>query len=120
LLVQFELLLCVEDESDPAVKIVRQLQDRYPLVSCRLFSGGKSGIINPMVFNMAPAYDNATYDVVWICTSRIKGKLTESLVALTSFLKKTDFVVLIFLAELLDSGTVHVRLLFASASAGCN
>jgi ceramide glucosyltransferase len=74
LLVQFELLLCVEDESDPAVAVVRRLQDRYPTVNCRLFFGGKSGIINPMVFNMAPAYDHAANDVIWICTSRIKGE----------------------------------------------
>ena len=38
--------------------------------------GGKDGIINPMVHNMAPAYDNAQYEYVWISTSRIKGKST--------------------------------------------
>lgn len=36
-------------------------------------SGGKDGIINPMVHNMAPAYDNAQYEYVWISTSRIRG-----------------------------------------------
>jgi len=36
-------------------------------------SGGKEGIVNPMVFNMAPGYDNAQYEYVWISTSRIKG-----------------------------------------------
>jgi hypothetical protein len=77
LLVQYELLLCVEDESDPAVEVVRRLQDRHPTVSCRLFSGGKAGVLNPMVFNMAPAYENAAYDVVWVSTSRIKGKHRE-------------------------------------------
>lgn len=39
-----------------------------------LLEGGKEGIINPMVFNMAPAYENAKYPNIWISTSRIKGK----------------------------------------------
>ena len=40
-------------------------------------AGGKDGIINPMVHNMAPAYDNAKYEYVWISTSRIKGMHVE-------------------------------------------
>jgi len=36
---QFEILLCVQDELDPAVKIVRQLMEAYPLVNSRLFTG---------------------------------------------------------------------------------
>lgn len=39
-----------------------------------LLEGGKEGIINPMVCNMAPAYENAKYPNIWISTSRIKGK----------------------------------------------
>ena len=71
---QFELLLCVEDDQDPAVGVVQRLQARYPSVSCRLYVGGKQGVVNPMVYNMAPAYDAASYDIVWISTSRIKGR----------------------------------------------
>ncbi len=37
-------------------------------------SGGKDGILNPMVHNMAPAYEAASYNIVWISTSRIKGE----------------------------------------------
>lgn len=40
-----------------------------------LLEGGKEGIINPMVYNMAPAYENAKYPNIWISTSRIKGKV---------------------------------------------
>ena len=75
--VQFELLLCVEDDQDPAINVVQRLQQRYPAVSCRLYVGGKQGVINPMVYNMAPAYDAATYDIVWISTSRIKGDVVD-------------------------------------------
>ena len=44
-----------------------------------LFAGGKDGIVNPMVNNMVPAYDNAKYDTIWVSTSRIKGKMTAPL-----------------------------------------
>jgi len=63
----------VEDDQDPAVAVVQRLQQRYPAVECRLYIGGKQGVVNPMVYNMAPAYDAAKYDIVWISTSRIKG-----------------------------------------------
>lgn len=42
---QFEILFCVQDELDPAVKIVRQLMEAYPLVNSRLFTGGSLVII---------------------------------------------------------------------------
>ena len=48
----------------------------HPLITSlyTLFTGGKDGIINPMVNNMAPAYEKAQYEYVWISTSRIRGK----------------------------------------------
>jgi len=64
----------VEDDQDPAIAVVQRLQQRYPTVPCQLYVGGKQGVINPMVYNMAPAYDAASYDIVWISTSRIKGR----------------------------------------------
>jgi len=63
----------VEDENDPAIAVVQRLQQRHPSVDCRLYVGGKNGVINPMVYNMTPAYDAAVHDIVWISTSRIKG-----------------------------------------------
>jgi len=53
--------------------VIKNMQARYPTVDCRIFIGGKTGILNPMVYNMAPGYDAAKYDIVWISTSRIKG-----------------------------------------------
>ncbi|KAK3098358.1 hypothetical protein FSP39_018738 [Pinctada imbricata] len=70
---KFELLLCVPDDQDPAIKLVLHLKEKYPDVDCKLFTGGKKGIINPMVYNMAPGYENAKYKYVWISTSRIKA-----------------------------------------------
>lgn len=36
-------------------------------------TGGDSSVVNPMVSNMAPAYNAAKYELVWISTSRIRG-----------------------------------------------
>ncbi|KAI0208508.1 Ceramide glucosyltransferase-B [Lamellibrachia satsuma] len=89
---KFELLICVQDDQDPVITLVNKLKERYPTVECRIFMGGKNGILNPMVNNMAPAYEAARYDVIWVSTSRIKvntdilldmvGKLENPKVAL--------------------------------------
>lgn len=65
--------MCVADEQDPAVSVFERIQQRHPHVDSRLFTGGRDGIINPLVHNLAPAYDAAKYDIIWISTSRIKG-----------------------------------------------
>lgn len=70
---QIELLFCVEDDKDPAIGLVRRLREKYPKVDSHLFIGGKNGIINPLVHNMAPAYEAAKYKFIWISTSRIKA-----------------------------------------------
>jgi phage terminase large subunit-like protein len=46
------------------------------IVQC-LMAGGKDGILNPLVHNMAPAYEAARYDLIWVSTSRIAGETTE-------------------------------------------
>ena len=54
-------------------------------IDCHVFTwfvcmvtGGKDGILNPMVHNMAPAYEAAKYEVIWVSTSRIKGNHTRT------------------------------------------
>ncbi|XP_064618504.1 ceramide glucosyltransferase-B-like isoform X2 [Lineus longissimus] len=70
---KFELLFCVQDDQDPAINVVNKFMERYPKVDAKIFLGGKDGVINPMVHNMAPGYENAKYDLVWVSTSRIKA-----------------------------------------------
>jgi len=65
--------VCIADAHDPAIPIVNEIRQRHPEVDCRLFIGGKDGIINPLIHNMSPAYEAAKYDVIWISTSRIKA-----------------------------------------------
>lgn len=72
------------DEQDPAVAVFERIQQRHPHVDARLFTGGRDGIINPLVHNLAPAYDAAKYDIIWISTSRIKGFTENSDFSFTS------------------------------------
>lgn len=74
-ILQFEILACIADDQDPAIALVQSLQERYPLTDCRLFVGGKAGIVNPLIHNMSPAYEAAKYDIMWVSTSRIKGNV---------------------------------------------
>jgi len=37
---QYELLFCVDDNSDAATMVVNSLIERYPQVNARLFAGG--------------------------------------------------------------------------------
>lgn len=41
---------------------------------CFNSSGGRDGVVNPMVHNMVPAYEAAKYNLVWVSTSRVKGR----------------------------------------------
>lgn len=36
---QYELLFCIENKSDPAIKVVEQLMKEYPTIDARLFIG---------------------------------------------------------------------------------
>ncbi|XP_060601487.1 ceramide glucosyltransferase-like isoform X1 [Ruditapes philippinarum] len=86
---KLEILCCVQDDQDPAINVVNKMKERYPKVDCKLFIGGKDDIINPMVNNMAPAYDNAQYEYIWISTSRIKAN-TQILLDMVCKLQKPN------------------------------
>ncbi|KAH8405593.1 hypothetical protein KR215_003802, partial [Drosophila sulfurigaster] len=70
----YELLFCVEDKHDPAIKLVEQLLDKYPLIDANLFVGGSDVGVNPKINNIHPGYMAAKYDFVMISDSGIKMK----------------------------------------------
>ncbi|KAK9450844.1 glycosyl transferase family 21-domain-containing protein [Limtongia smithiae] len=77
----FEILLCVDDPTDPAIPIVRDIMARYPKVPSRLFIGAKKYGVNPKVNNMIVAYDAAAHDIIWILDSNCwvtPGTLTRA------------------------------------------
>ncbi|CAG2053890.1 unnamed protein product, partial [Timema podura] len=85
----FEVLLCVEDESDPAIMLVRSLMKKYPNVDSRLFTGGASVGVNPKINNMYPAYMAAKYDMLLISDSGIRMKedtLLDMVLHMTEFI----------------------------------
>eukprot|EP00064_Thunnus_orientalis_P024786 superscaffoldBa00011190_g25096 len=71
---RYEILLCVQDQDDPAVDVCKKLLGKYPNVDARLFIGGKKVGINPKINNLMPGYEGAKYGLVWICDSGIRVK----------------------------------------------
>ncbi|TMS01127.1 Ceramide glucosyltransferase [Larimichthys crocea] len=71
---KYEILLCVQDQDDPAVDVCKKLLGKYPGVDARLFIGGKKVGINPKINNLMPGYEGAKYGLVWICDSGIRVK----------------------------------------------
>ncbi|CAG5133191.1 unnamed protein product [Candidula unifasciata] len=86
---KFELLFCFHDENDEAILVVKRLQELYPHVDVTLFTGKRHDIVNPMVQNMAPAYEAAKYEYVWISSSRIEAS-SEILFDMASKLQKSN------------------------------
>lgn len=68
----YELLFCVEDPEDPAIKLVESLISKYPQVDASLFIGGSNVGVNPKINNMHPGYLAAKYELVMISDSGIK------------------------------------------------
>ncbi|XP_061603323.1 ceramide glucosyltransferase isoform X1 [Phyllopteryx taeniolatus] len=80
---KYEVLLCVQDQDDPAVDVCKKLLGKYPGVDARLFIGGKKVGINPKINNLMPGYEGAKYGLVWICDSGIRVK-ADTLTDLTN------------------------------------
>ncbi|XP_013397039.1 ceramide glucosyltransferase-B isoform X2 [Lingula anatina] len=70
----YELLFCIQDESDPAQMVVRSLIEKYPKVDARILQGGKKVGINPKINNMMSGYEVCKYDLFMISDCNIKMK----------------------------------------------
>ncbi len=70
----FELIFGVDREDDPAVAIVRELQEHYPQVTSHLIISDHRIGLNPKVNNLANTYPQAKYDYFVISDSNVRVK----------------------------------------------
>lgn len=68
----YEILFCVQDDSDPAIMIVQKLIELYPDVDAKLFIGIKYIGPNGKINNMIKAYEAAKHENILISDSCIK------------------------------------------------
>ncbi|PAA67643.1 hypothetical protein BOX15_Mlig000221g1, partial [Macrostomum lignano] len=115
-----ELLLCVQDERDPVIELVHKLQARFPDVDCQLFVGGKPGVTNPMVHNMAPAYERAKHDLVWVSTSRIRASTAILLDLVASVQSDPHVAICHQLPYMMNDGVGGIAATVEKLAFGCN
>ncbi|KAH9836960.1 glycosyltransferase family 21 protein [Rhodofomes roseus] len=81
----YEIFLCVADENDQALPIVRDLMAKYPNVNARLMIGEELVGVNPKINNLMRSYRAAANDILWVLDSNVMvapGTLAHSVEAL--------------------------------------
>ncbi|OBZ91913.1 Ceramide glucosyltransferase, partial [Choanephora cucurbitarum] len=68
---KFEVIFSVASAQDPAILIVKKLQQAYPHVDSRLIIGDHQVGINPKINNMIESYKTAKYNILWILDSNV-------------------------------------------------
>ena len=68
----FEILFAVRNENDPAVRVVRRLQNEYPRVASRLVLTGEPPYHNAKVFSLERMLSAASHDLVVMSDSDIR------------------------------------------------
>ncbi|EEC00850.1 ceramide glucosyltransferase, putative [Ixodes scapularis] len=122
---QYEILFCIQDESDPSIMLVNRLMEKHPLVDARVFVGkGLPVGVNPKINNMQPGYEAAKYDLILVSDSGLRMK-EDTL--LDMVLTMTDNVALVHqmpfvcdrkgfpaILEKVFFGTAHARIYLAA------
>lgn len=70
----YEIHFCIEDENDPAVDVAIKLQERFPNVTAKIFTGGSNIGVNPKINNMHNGYTNGNHPLILISDSGIRMK----------------------------------------------
>ncbi|MBW0484023.1 hypothetical protein O181_023738 [Austropuccinia psidii MF-1] len=69
---RFEVICCVADSDDPAVRVVEEVMEKYPAVNARLLIGEERVGVNPKINNLVGAYRTAQADLLWILDSNAR------------------------------------------------
>jgi ceramide glucosyltransferase len=69
---KYELLFGINNTDDPAIEVVRKLQQRYPEVPSRLVIDTRRLVLNPKVNNLENLYDQTNYNLLLISDSNVR------------------------------------------------
>lgn len=89
-LFQYEIMFCIEDDTDPAIMVVKSLMDKYPSVDANLFIGGSCVGVNPKINNLHKAYEAASYEFILISDSGIRSKILNVYLSIILSLNKNS------------------------------
>ncbi|KAJ3933553.1 MAG: glycosyltransferase family 21 protein [Lentinula lateritia] len=94
----FEILLCVAEEDDQALPLVRELIAKYPNVNAKVLIGQENVGVNPKVNNLMGGYRSAANDILWVLDSNVtvhSGTLARAVDALQAPTKSGKRVALV-------------------------
>lgn len=69
---QYELIFALQNQNDPAYKVVRKIKERYPSKDITIVVEYCDEGLNPKVNNLIPAYKRAKYDLILISDSNVR------------------------------------------------
>lgn len=78
---KFELIFCLESDSDPAIDVVTELIKQYPSVDAKIMISDEKYGPNPKINNLAKGFSAAKYDIIWVLDSNVwvsEGTLKRS------------------------------------------
>ena len=69
---QYELIFALQNQNDPAHKVVRKIKEKYPSRDITIVVEHCNEGLNPKVNNLIPAYKRAKFDLILISDSNVR------------------------------------------------
>jgi ceramide glucosyltransferase len=69
---QYELIFALQNQNDPAYKVVRKIKEKYPSKDITIVVEHCNEGLNPKVNNLMPAYKRAKYDLILVSDSNVR------------------------------------------------
>ncbi|KDN45946.1 glycosyltransferase family 21 protein [Tilletiaria anomala UBC 951] len=68
---KLEILMSVKHESDQALRVAREVKERYPGVKSGIIVGDEDAGVNPKINNLVRPFAQATFDLIWVLDSQV-------------------------------------------------